>query len=450
MFNTQVGDDELHAEIAQRLEALCPSRLNRIARFVVIAFAGAVALFAGAVALWVLTLLTPVGVRILQWSMSKNAAYPAAAQASNAVDPVMAQAGEVLFKHAWTPGDPLAAGGDGLGPVFNDRSCVACHRTGGVGGSGDLEHNVQLFTLHGADTNGRPREGVIHKGATDPAFLEATELVLTGVPAAVSAGRVPARRRGVFSQRNTPALFGAGLIDAIPDSAIFGQELSERHRGTPGRTARLAGKRVGKFGWKAQTASLGDFVQAACANELGLGNPGQAQPRPLGRPDYQPPGLDLTLEQCNQLTAFVASLPRPVECPPADFWGWNEAKTGKELFMSIGCADCHTPSLGSVDGLYSDLLLHHMGQELVGGGSYNQPQPQLPSGDDPESDEWRTPPLWGVADSAPYLHDGRARTLSEAIEKHGGQTHVVYSGLVEKQRKALIAFLQTLHATESY
>jgi hypothetical protein len=104
MFNTQVGDDrELHAEIAQRIEALCPSRLNRrwqrwrtaypikrrhIARFVVIAFAVAVAL-------WVLTLLTPVGLRILQWIMSKNAVYPAAAQASNAVDPVMAQAGEV-------------------------------------------------------------------------------------------------------------------------------------------------------------------------------------------------------------------------------------------------------------------------------------------------------------------------------------------------------------------
>src|SRR5207302_2525840 len=141
-------------------------------------------------------------------------------------------------------------------------------------------------------------------------------------------------------------------------------------------------------------------------------------PRPLGKPDYQPPGLDLTLEQCNQLTAFVAALPRPLERDPAEGVALEKISAGKKLFLKVGCADCHTPDLGSVEGIYSDLLLHRMGAPLVGGGSYNEPPPEVPDappGQGPRADEWRTPPLWGVADSAPYLHDGRAPTLQEAI-----------------------------------
>src|SRR5207249_909213 len=151
-------------------------------------------------------------------------------------------------------------------------------------------------------------------------------------------------------------LFGAMQIDEIPERVLLAQERNERWRwgmsksdddSLPiGRVNRLANGRVGRFGWKAQTASLSDFVQAACANELGLGNPGQAQPRPLGKPDYQAPGLDLTLEQCNQLTAYVASLPRPAEQLPREDPARDQAHAGKKLFGSIGCADCHTPNLG--------------------------------------------------------------------------------------------------------
>src|SRR5207247_1863469 len=113
-----------------------------------------------------------------------------------------------------------------------------------------------------------------------------------------------------------------------------------------------------RFGWKAQTASMSDFVRAACANELGLGNPGQAQPKPLSNQSYQPPGLDLTAEQCDQITAFVASLSRPVEKTPQDPKEKENVVAGKKIFNSIGCASCHTPDLGGVSGLYSDLLLH--------------------------------------------------------------------------------------------
>jgi CxxC motif-containing protein (DUF1111 family) len=265
-----------------------------------------------------------------------------------------------------------------------------------------------------------------------------------------------------ISQRNTPALFGAKWIDEIPEQVILANERaqrlqaglanSEREDLPVGRASRLGDGRVGRFGWKAQTASLSDFVQAACAGELGLSNPGHSQPKPLGAPLYQSSGLDLTQEQCDQLTAFTASLPRPAERVPADSAAREQASAGKQAFLRIGCATCHTPDLASVEGIYSDLLLHHMGKDLVGGNAYYEPPhevPQNPSSEGPQPDEWRTPPLWGVADSAPYLHDGRAPTLQKAIELHGGQgTRAArrFAELRPDEQNQLIAFLKTLRA----
>src|SRR5262249_10270635 len=109
-------------------------------------------------------------------------------------------------------------------------------------------------------------------------------------------------------------------------------------------------------------------------------------------------------------------------------------------------------TLGAVEGIYSDLLLHRMGAPLVGGGSYNEPPPVIPdfkSGEEPRPDEWRTPPLWGVADSAPYLHDGRAASLEEAIRLHGGQGADAaqrFAKLGPAGQAPLIAFLKTLRA----
>jgi CxxC motif-containing protein (DUF1111 family) len=128
------------------------------------------------------------------------------------------------------------------------------------------------------------------------------------------------------------------------------------------------------------------------------------------------------------------------------------AESGKKLFHKIGCAHCHTPNVGSIEGIYSDLLLHRMGEELEGSGSYNSPPRFVPGqspGDGPRPDEWRTPPLWGVADSGPYLHDGRAATLEEAIRLHAGQGKRAaerFSRLSDTERSHLVAFLKTLKA----
>jgi CxxC motif-containing protein (DUF1111 family) len=411
--------------------------------------------------------LVPVGIRLV--TIHRDQPTP--------VDPVMAKAGEELFSHEWTANDPLA-GGDGLGPAFNANSCVFCHSQSGPGGGGAIEANVTTFAVRSGPNMDQVREGVVHKygeslqdvGAGLPAksAAEITPDMLprgTGRPLAANALRLP---RGVrISQLNTPALFGTKLIDDLSDKDIIAVESAERLRfamapagGTDypvGRATRTASGKVGRFGWKAQTATLGAFVRAACANELGLGNPSQAQPVPLSNPSYMAPGLDLTEKQCEQLTAFVASLPRPTEKTPNDPNVAAQASAGKKLFASVGCADCHVPDVGNVQGLYSDLLLHHMGADLEGGGSYYDTPlpPPPPAATDPSPEgpatpaEWRTPPLWGVADSAPYMHDGRAATLEEAISLHTGQgaaSAARFAKLSPAEQIQLVAFLQTLKA----
>jgi CxxC motif-containing protein (DUF1111 family) len=405
--------------------------------------------------------LAPAGVRLVMWHITRP----------RPVDAEMARAGETLFKHEWKPQDPLSPDGDGLGPVFNATSCVACHHQGGPGGSGGLEHNVTTYTVR--LPSGKSRSGVVH--AFGVKIRETLQDVHPDLPAVSRpslemlvvlqgrAGHCLTFPTGVhISQRNTPALFGANWIDAIPERIIIANERGQRLRwgmadsdseqAPVGRAARLANGRIGRFGWKAQTASLSEFVQAACANELGLGNPGQAQPQPLVYGNYQPPGLDLTAEQCDQLTAFVAELPRPVERLPEDPALRDQALAGRKLFGKLGCADCHTPDVGSAHGIYSDLLLHRMGRDLVGGGDYSGPVPApevQPDDGGPSPDEWRTPPLWGVADSAPYLHDGRAATLEEAIRLHGGQGARAaqrFQALKAPEQVQLIAFLKTLRA----
>jgi CxxC motif-containing protein (DUF1111 family) len=411
----------------------------------------------------VLVALTPVGVRHLLWTRDRPPE----------VDASMARAGEVLFDHEWKPRDPLSPGGDGLGPVFNATSCVACHHQGGRGGAGGLPHNVTVFTVRAEPSGAPARQGVVHSRSLGPA--ETLRDVHSSLPAVANPSLdqlvvLPGARNHCLtfpaavnvSQRNTPALFGARLIEEVPERLIVAGEKAQRLKwgmapadgedAPVGRALRLADGRIGRFGWKAQTASLSDFVRAACANELGLGNPGQAQPAPLNKPDYQAPGLDLTAEQCDQLTSFVATLRRPVERLPDESSASESASAGKAVFGAIGCADCHTPDLGSVEGIYSDLLLHSMGRDLVGGGSYGEPPVPVPDfspGEGPSPSEWRTPPLWGVADSAPYLHDGRAATLEEAIRMHDGQARRAaerFRQLSQAEQEQVVGFLKTLRA----
>src|SRR5262249_30083619 len=130
---------------------------------------------------------------------------------------------------------------------------------------------------------------------------------------------------------------------------------------------------------------------------------------------------DLDRKQFNALVAFVDTLPRPMDVRPENASECDQAVRGKQMFNAVGCAVCHTPDMGGVPGVYSDFLLHVIDEPLQNGSSYGVQTPEMPLPPDfPRSDEWKTPPLWGVADSAPYFHDGGSPTLYDAIVRHKG------------------------------
>lgn len=382
--------------------------------------------------------------------------------------------GRELFEHEWTPNDPLAKG-DGLGPVFNAKSCATCHFQGGLGGGGGLEHNAMNFEVHARPDDPRFISGAVHNYSTDPAYKENEQKLRqihpvvkgrtfqTGSGSCVMTTTVPDFDPVSTQTVQTTALFGAGWIDLISDRAILknarnrgirtaAKEMSFDFDNIPVGRVRHVDGGIGKFGWKGQFATLEEFVAAACANELGLGTPKTEQAKPLGH-DTQSPGPDLDKKQFRALVSFVKTLPKPVEAQRD-----SVSEYGKQAFHSIGCAACHVPDLGGVKGVYTDFLLYTLEDPPPpgsgGGGDYRTgPSPllQLPQRpeDEPKSNEWKTPALWGVADSAPYMHDGSARTLHDAILAHGGDAKSVrekFKALRPEEQAALIAFLGTLKA----
>jgi CxxC motif-containing protein (DUF1111 family) len=490
--------------------------------------------------------------------------------------PDVVAAGYEIFNREWMPNDPRSHGGDGLGPVYNDTSCVACHNSGGSGGAGPVSKNIDILSASrnvgmpvqqvaqpgsanaacvpgAAPTSLEPlakvhagfrtsRTVVLHKFGTDPNYdswrsqvfnqpvpqqnngnpfelvqvfsgvgqspfgNDVGQALITGVAmdqpvdarAAMriqqvqttvvtgsSSMRQPPVAMGSFlvarSQRNPTPLFGLGVIDAIPEEAIeaMAQQEAKKSPGIQGRASRLKDGRIGRLGWKGQTASVEDFVLNACAVELGLEVPGHHQAIIPQAPKYRTTGLDLTSDECAALVAYVKSLPRPLERRPAHAAETKHIEGGRTMFASVGCADCHAPKLGNVVGIYSDLLLHDMGQEMADDGSYSESSddgsdeplvPQLVAEAASKQPgqvqqlaqqpgrrvlkgatrrEWRTPPLWGFRDSGPYLHDGRAQTLDQAVAMHGGQGAAAaqkFFGLTPGERLQVEAFLKSLVA----
>ena len=186
--------------------------------------------------------------------------------------------------------------------------------------------------------------------------------------------------------------------------------------------------------------------------ELGLSNPLKKQPLPGKFEEDAAAGLDMNREQLDALVAFVRHLPRPEQIWPEDPAARRRAENGERLFADIGCADCHTPNLGGVEGLYSDLRLHDVEtRSLIASGGYgiiieeDAPWPMTL----PRPQQWKTPPLWGVADSAPYFHDGASTTLESAILRHAMDAQDVtdrFEALTSEQQGEIIAFLKTLKA----
>jgi CxxC motif-containing protein (DUF1111 family) len=425
-------------------------------------------------------------------------------------EPGDARLGGDLFNHPWVPGDRRSHGGDGLGPVFNERSCTACHHQGGPGGGGSADKNVEIITPvrdgvprgqkpmffyafsfnYGADgfeyrfgsspsmansvrrANGAEFADLVQ---IHPGFRDAPSVVLHryGNDADYRVWRewVLGRHGAIGfqkSQRNPTPLFGVGLIDRIPE-AVIEAVARRRHPGWPqikGRPSRLADGRVGRFGWKAQTATLSEFVRDAAAVELGLEVPGHPQAADPRVPPLKAPGLDMDAGECDALVAYVRALPAPKPIDRLNPKDERALRAGKTVFKSIGCAECHIPQLGNVENFYSDLLLHVMRPDLADTPAYGaflassdgKPADARAARAEPahrpgtaSDEEWRTPPLWGLRDSAPYLHDGRAETIEAAILLHGGEataSALRYQKLAAREQAELQFFLLSLGAPQ--
>ena len=378
--------------------------------------------------------------------------------------------GEELFLHEWTVNDPLSGGGDGLGPVFNARACVTCHSQGGIGGSGTNEHNVLTFEVDPGRERDEVIKSVVHASAISDEYQETPESVQQLFPIIPNAVRVvngcsvsltdfnPVH----FEQINSPALFGAGLLDEISDFSILmhnarrmGHDVTQEFKGNfehngQGFARTHANGRFGRFGWKGQFATLREFVANACAMEIGLTNPMESQPIPREHNQNYDAKPDMTRKQLDQLVAFVKSLPAPEQVLPDDPDLRERALHGKMLFEQVKCNDCHVENLGKVQGVYTDFKLYSL-ERSEAGNQYANVEFERP-GKVPLPTHWQTPPLWGVADSAPYFHDGAAETLSLAITRHFGQakhSRELYLKLSKDDQKKVVEFLQTLRAPQN-
>jgi len=362
--------------------------------------------------------------------------------------------GRELFLHQWRPHDPLAGGGDGLGPVFNGRSCAECHFQGGRGGSGTNEHNVLAFEILPTAMGDPVLTGVVHASAIQPDQKETATHLRELYPAKVKAGQVSLDGARVVWM-NTPSLWGSGLIDELSDSVLTQSLVRDQNdstrKGQVGRLRILPNGSCGKFGWKSQSSTLHEFVAGACASELGLSNSFASQHQPRRFQSDSSARDDMTADQIAAMVKFVGSLPAPRQVLPDDPAQRARIAHGGKLFSSTGCANCHIPDVGSVQGVYSDFRLHLVVDRVeIFGDVYYSGKLDVPVPPEyPYLTEWKTPPLWGVADTAPYWHDGSAKTLQAAILRHADEALTArenYKALPSEDQESLVAFLGSLRA----
>ncbi len=395
-------------------------------------------------------------------------------------------AGDAAFEQIFVTAP--AEVGHGLGPVFNQTSCVGCHARDGRGrdGFGDtspfLGSMLMRVSLPGLNPEvpGAPRPvpgfgeqigdravfGVQPEARIEVLYHEEIRHFDDGQAYAV---RVPqyhiydayqALPAGVLtSPRMAPPVFGRGLLEAVPEGDILaladpGDWDGDGISGRPNMVYNFRSGRteLGRFGLKANNPDLLQQVASAYHQDMGVTSPyfpfestaGQVQAD--GRqddPEIGPKILEVT-------TFYIQTLAVPARRNIDD----PQVRRGEKLFAKAGCSGCHLPTLqtGSheIAALsmqtihpYTDLLLHDMGEELADG------RPDFEA----DGSEWRTPPLWGIGltetvNGIPaYLHDGRARTLMEAVMLHGGEAEAArefVGGLDESDRDALVAFLQSL------
>jgi CxxC motif-containing protein (DUF1111 family) len=336
--------------------------------------------------------------------------------------------------------------GEGLGPAFNGTSCAICHSVPAVGGTSVISE---------------VRAGKRGPGGEFVALYESGESLfhLFSVPSHGCQPAIPPDAT-IIARRVPIPVFGAGLVEAIPDETLLALEdpVDRNRDGVSGRAAIVTdvatGKqRVGRFGWKAQHATLLAFSADAYRNEMGITNDLFSEESAAGIPhermrlcDPVPEPEDVRdprtgrrgIDNFASFMTFLAPLGRG----PLD----EATRNGERVFAAIGCAACHVPSLTTGPSsnplfnrvpvpLFSDLLLHD-----IGTGDGIQQEAGAP-------EEIRTPALWGLRFRRPLLHDGSAPTIDEAVRRHAGEAELARRGYTQAtvdDRAALLAFLRSL------
>ena len=332
----------------------------------------------------------------------------------------------------------------GLGPVFNNVSCVACHDQPARGGG-----SVVTETRYGRTNS---------DGAFDPMVEFGGSLVhsrgIGFVGTCNYAGEHVPTEATIRADRRTTPLFGLGLVDAVPDEEFDKLASQEMHldpntAGRPNRVMNLVTHNItiGKFGWKAQVPTLLQFSADAYLNEIGVTSP-------LVPQEHCPQG-NCALLACDptpdpeddaDVQAFADFM--MLLAPPARATVRPVSEQGEGVFRAIGCASCHVPRLrtgaSEVRALnhvvfepYSDFLLHDMGS--LGDGIGRQ---GIATGL-----EMRTAPLWGLRELTTLLHDGRATSIDQAILAHDGQGRAArdrFAALDANRKAALLRFLGSL------
>ncbi|WP_439614847.1 di-heme oxidoreductase family protein [Shinella sp.] len=413
--------------------------------------------------------------------------------------------GNALFQKLWVSSPSSTQASDGLGPFYNARSCQSCHIKDGRGHPPEGADDATSMFLRLARAAVTPEEEARLKDFSemslpDPIYgRQLQDLAVPGLKAegrmvidyteeavTLAGGEVAMLRRPTYSvadlaygdldrtttlsPRVTQPMLGLGIVQAIHEADILALADPDDadEDGISGKAAVAidpkTGKRtLGRFGWKAQSASVRQQSADAFAHDIGISTP------------------EVPLHQGDCMAAEAACLERPngvqarlgdVEAPPpimdlVTFYAENlavparrkasfaETLAGKRVFYETGCTSCHQPKFVTRRDAankahafqliwpYSDFLLHDMGEGLADGQAVGVATGQ----------EWRTPPLWGIGLTKTvnghtfFLHDGRARNLTEAILWHGGEAKAArdrFTTLEKQDRDALLTFLESL------
>ncbi len=399
--------------------------------------------------------------------------------------------GNGLFRRAWIAAPGSTASADGLGPLYNARSCQRCHLKDGRGHppSGPEDSAVSMLLrlaaggaafgpdpVYGGQLQDHAAPGHRAEGRMTIAYREMRVAFADGGEALLRApdysivdfGHGPADADLRISPRVAPPMIGLGLLEAIDEADIVRRADAEDRDGDgiSGRVNRVwsaAEGRVvpGRFGWKAGQATIPDQAAAAMAADIGVSNP--LAPAPWGDCTAAqetcrkgPHGVDAEgFEAPADIMDLIVFYSRHLAPPARGDVDAEKVLAGKSLFYGAGCVECHTPKHATrrdwpVRGLggqliwpYTDLLLHDMGEGLADHMAEGEATGR----------EWRTPPLWGIGYTETVsghmflLHDGRARGLAEAILWHGGEAEAAreaFRTMPAGDRAALLAFLRSL------